>query len=308
MSLLVKDSHNCLASAASSLELLTCAGFTTVTQGGWGAKCAGQNWGCLRDSKFAIAFPGGLIVGSCGRYIKLTSAASLTTLLPCSGTPALLNAGTLVNPNNKTIKNTLVGQVVALTMNVRFDSLFPSFSSSGTNLGNLIINSVGVFQGMTVNQILTEANKALGGCSSYTVGDLNKMCDIINNNYDNGTVNLRALSCPCSPSNLDKTDTEDAHVSGMMEKTNETATIDFTIYPNPTSINPKITLSGPAYSNLKLNVYNSLGQLMTSTKVLVGVDGTALTTIDKSMLSAGIYQVCVLNDNTVCGIHKLICE
>ncbi len=97
---------------------ITCK-YTTVTQGGWGAKPSGNNWGAYLTygTRFATAFPNGLVIGNASgaKSIKLTSASAVQGFLPNSGTPrALTNATQLVNPASKTVANTLAGQTAAL--------------------------------------------------------------------------------------------------------------------------------------------------------------------------------------------------
>ena len=128
----VTDYNGCKATANGQIIPPSCGGFTTVTQGGWGAKAAGNNWGKYRDTKFAGAFPTGLIIGSGSRFLKLTSAKAVDDFLPSGSTPRALNAGTMTNPGGS-YSNVLAGQVVALTLNVRFDLYDPNFSASNSN-------------------------------------------------------------------------------------------------------------------------------------------------------------------------------
>ncbi|MCQ4036314.1 immunoglobulin domain-containing protein [Kaistella montana] len=151
-SVTVTDANGCKATASGEIKAPSCGGFTTVTQGGWGAKASGNNWGKYRDTKFAGAFPTGLVIGSGSRFLKLTSAKAVDDFLPSGTTPRALNATTMTNPGSS-YANVLAGQVVALTLNVRFDLYDPNFSASTSHLGDLIVNS-GTFANWTVNQVL----------------------------------------------------------------------------------------------------------------------------------------------------------
>ena len=62
-----------------------------------------------------------------------------------------------------------------------FDANVSSFASSGTLLKDLIIES-GLFEGWSVEQVLMEANKALGGMSNYAYTELTSIIDKISSN------------------------------------------------------------------------------------------------------------------------------
>jgi len=171
-----------------------CGQLRTETPGGWGAKPAGNNPGTYLHANFAAAFPSGLTVGcSPSNNVLLTTAQAITDLLPTGGTPAALTSN-YTNPAS--LKNELVGQVVALSLSVGFDDYDPGFGQAGIGLGDMKIGS-GAFAGWTVRNFLAEANKVLGGCdATYTPQQIEDIIDKINKNYDDGTVNLGFLVCP----------------------------------------------------------------------------------------------------------------
>lgn len=168
--------------------------YRTQTQGGWGAVPNGNNSGTFLHNNFAAAFPTGLTVGCLTNHtLKLNSANAVITFLPQGGTPGSLTQS-YVDPTN--LNNVLAGQLVALTLSIRFDETFPYFGASNINLGNLIVTS-GPFQGWTVYQVLGEANNVFGGCSTrYTPAQINAILASINENFDNGTVVGTILTCP----------------------------------------------------------------------------------------------------------------
>jgi hypothetical protein len=136
------------------------------------------------------------VVGTVSRNLSLTSAKAVDDFLPSGSTPRALDKS-YVNPG-QTYQNVFAGQVVALTLNVRFDEWDANFSSNTIKLGDLIVNSE-TFAGWIVYQVLAEANKVLAGeASMYSASELNAIVDAINNNYDGGKVNLGLLSCPCT--------------------------------------------------------------------------------------------------------------
>jgi len=288
---IVTDANACTSSASATLVLLSCEGFTTVTQGGYGAACNGNNWGCYRNANFATAFPTGLTVGACGKFIKLTSAAAVDAFLPNSGSPKALSAGTLVNPT--TVKNTLAGQVVALTLNIAFDLNDQNFGASTSELQDLIIIS-GLFQGWSVGQVLAEGNNALGGCSSYSAADITNVIDAINRNYDNRTVNLGFLACSCEIEGRQSAVIFSAPVSN-----DGLATLS--AYPNPAVDNSTIEFSSSYTSFATVEVYNNTtGQLVaTIFSGNVSAGDTYNIPFNTVNLNNGIYIVKMLTDKNI---------
>lgn len=149
--------------------------YRTQTPGGWGAQAAGNNPGAYRDANFAGAFPDGLLVGDLDKFhILLTSAKAVETLLPTGGKPAVL---TKSYKDPKGIKNVLVGHMVALKLSVGFDNYDKDFGKADGYLKCLIIADGFGFDGMSIDEILKEANLVLGGTSSsYSPS---KMTDIL---------------------------------------------------------------------------------------------------------------------------------
>ncbi len=170
-----------------------CGQLRTQTPGGWGAPPSGNNPGSYLHAHFAAVFPSGLTVGCTPNYnVHLTSAQAITTLLPTGGQAQVLTQN-YTDPSS--IKNVLVGQLVALTLSVNFDIADPDFGKAGITLGQMKIGS-GPFAGWTVSNFLSEANKALGGCGSYTPKQVLETADKINQNYVDGTVDGGFLVCP----------------------------------------------------------------------------------------------------------------
>jgi hypothetical protein len=158
-----------------------CAGgqLETVTQGGWGAPPHGDNPGTI----LRLCFTGGtVVVGNNGGPFTLTftSPDAITDFLPQGGKPSALTASA-VDPGN--LKNVFSGQVLALALNVKCSS--SGFLAPG--LGSFVLTS-GPAAGKTVDQVLADANKALGGggLPSYvtSISDLNDIVDSINEMFD----------------------------------------------------------------------------------------------------------------------------
>ncbi len=186
-----------------------CGPFRTYTQLEWGWKqhCKPADY---LQANFAAAFPGGLTVGCSSKYkVKFTSAAAVKNYLPVLGLPKKLTAS-YTNPSPWSLMNILVGELTAVTLNVRFDSYDANFSSSDVLLGNMVI-AKGPFQGKTINQFLAIANDVLGGCSTaYTPLQVTETAILINigckqwreNDDETGTTgehdnnDCKFLTCP----------------------------------------------------------------------------------------------------------------
>jgi hypothetical protein len=188
-------SNSLTVSAASARVELSCGQLRTYTQGGWGASPAGNNPGTYLHANFSSAFAEGLTVGCApdNFYLRLTSAQAVTNLLPTGGKASALTA---IATNPASIKNVLVGQIVALKLSVGFDLYDANFGESPVPLGAMIIGS-GAFKGITVYQFLSIAEQVLGGCNTqFTATQVNDAAAAINENYDNGNTNKGFLVCP----------------------------------------------------------------------------------------------------------------
>jgi large repetitive protein len=167
----------------------------TQTMGGWGSP-GNSGPGSYRDAYFPLAFPNGVTVGCVQNSVTLTSANKVKQFLPCGGQPQVLTGGNQIDPNCQ--GNTLLGQVLALSLSVGFDYYDPNFSSSPYSLGGQLIGS-GPFAGMSVADFLVIANDVLGGCSNaYSASAINSTATAINENYVDGNSNGSFLYCdPC---------------------------------------------------------------------------------------------------------------
>ncbi|MCK9209619.1 MAG: choice-of-anchor A family protein [Ignavibacteriaceae bacterium] len=167
-------------------------GFTTFTQGGWGSP-SNSTPGGIRDQYFSQVFPAGLIIGSGSKTITLTSAQAVENFLPQGSIPSALTQS-YVDPTDKNI-TVFAGQAAALTMNIFYD-LNGAIGSNSTNLSDLVIVP-GTFSGKTVSELLTLVNNALGGVNTnFSLSELNDAATLINENFDNGTVDKGYLTCP----------------------------------------------------------------------------------------------------------------
>ena len=222
--------------------IITPGAFRTQTQGGWGAPPNGNNPGVYLHANFTSAFPGGLVIG-CNETLTLTSANAVTAYLPCGGPSSALSQS-YTDPS--CLSSTVISQLIAATISVTFDQYDANFGSSSTNLSDLIVVS-GPMSGLSVEQVLIEANNAIGGCgSNYSLNQINSTLSNINQNFVDGTIALGYLACPmaCPGSSLPVAPT------GSMD--NNTA---MTVWPNPSmqeSINVMVEVSNAGQAQLRI--------------------------------------------------------
>lgn len=165
---------------------------TTVTQGGWGSPPHGNNPGAILKANFTSVFGAAGVTIGCpapGGSLTFTSAHAIQDFLPQGGTPGTLAAGNSTNPTTSAA-GVFAGQVLALQLNVDFSGpVFPA------GLGSFQLTS-GPASGLTVDQVLGLANRALGGCLTAadialltgrgitTISQLNDIVDSINQRFD----------------------------------------------------------------------------------------------------------------------------
>lgn len=180
--------------------------FRTETQDKWGAVPKGNNAAAYMYRKFDAAFPNGLTVG-CTNKLVFSNPVAITDFLPSSGIAAILPLGLKVNPG-EALSNVLVSQIVALKLNIGFDEYDARFSSNNILLKNMVVKT-GIFTSKTVQQILQEAENAIGGCTTqYPLFDLNDAIAKINQNYVYGTADWGFLKSNTSIANICNNDTE----------------------------------------------------------------------------------------------------
>ena len=124
--------------------------------------------------------------------MKFTTAVG--AYLPAKGGPDSLNAD-LVNPTDSN-SGEFGGQVLTLKINVDFSAL--GITANGP-LGALVLCNFGV----TVNQVLADANTALGGGAlpSYvtSISELNDLVTNLNEAFDNCMDTAWAEANLCRP-------------------------------------------------------------------------------------------------------------
>jgi uncharacterized repeat protein (TIGR01451 family) len=172
--------------------------FCTYTQGGWGAKPAGNNVGDLLYDNFAFVYPLHQVevgIGGAQGYSMIFTDAivvkdfmAMTEYLPSGGTAGAL-AHDYTNPTGDNESGVFGGQVTALQLNVDFAKAGKMPQTGSTPVGALKICNAGTyFDGKTVSQVLAVANTALGGGAlppGFDLPTLNTYGDLLNKAFDN---------------------------------------------------------------------------------------------------------------------------
>ncbi len=175
-------------------------GYMTFTQGGWGSPPHGNNPGMILATLFDVCLPDGLLVGcpEGGFSVALTSAEAIELLLPVGGKPRSLEAD-YVDPvpekGRQMDGGVLLGQTVALSLNVALDECLRNESSSDQSepltglvpLADLIVGNDSSSD-MTVGDVLDAANQMLGGCydGDLSASQISDLAATINEAFDNG--------------------------------------------------------------------------------------------------------------------------
>jgi hypothetical protein len=238
----VTAATGCRRNGSVSITLpvqVNCTGIRAESQGTWGANSNGYDPAAYMNSNFAAAFPAPnhLTIGCGSRLLRLSTAAAVGAFLPSYGSVAMLPTGTLANPGTS-YSNNLAAELVALKLSMRFDEVDASFSPSTAMLKDMVISS-GTFAGWTVQQLVTAADAAIGGCSStYTLNTLNSALININYNYYQGSAGNGFLVCPSSGSMIPVQQGD-----ASPELTAEEA-LELLVHPNPTTGPFTLRLSG----------------------------------------------------------------
>ena len=167
--------------------------FRSQTMGGWGADPSGNNPGVFLENNFDTAFPNGITIG-CNNTLTFTSAAAIRDFLPSGSSPSPLPEGNMTNPGDG-YSNVFAGQVLALSISAGFDEAIEDFGDAPITILELEVLD-GELAGVTVGELLEEANNVLGGCESqYSISQLNLALSSINENFVDGTESNGYLDC-----------------------------------------------------------------------------------------------------------------
>jgi hypothetical protein len=265
----VTSATGCRSNGSVSITLpsnIVCTGIRAESQGSWGAVSNGYDPAAYMNSNFAAAFPAStyLTIGCGNRMLRLSTASAVAAFLPTYGSVATLPSGTLTNPGTS-YSNTLAGELIALKLSIRFDELNAGFSPASSQLKNMVIAS-GAFSGWTVQQLVNQADQAIGGCSSaYGINTLNAALMTINLNYFQGSSGNGYLVCPASGMQVEVPVEEDADI--LLEDA-----LEVTVFPNPVMDAATMVLTGLS-ENEALSV------------TLMSLDGRMVSTVQENMVT-----------------------
>ncbi len=275
----------------------------TFTMGGWGSGCPASqqdDWestqpGCIRDHYFDFVFTSGeVVIGHHSGYTaRWTSAGAVEAYLPAGSTPGILTDD-LINPLT-TPAGVLAGQILALRLNREYScaNVFTILGvpTGGACYGNVIISSDcgnGKFDGMSVDAFLAMADKVLSGKTNLlkgygaTLSDLNFTATCLNELHDNCDLSSRTdgLSAAASSPEAAKAGEDDL------------LPMEFTLnqnHPNPFNPVTEISFGLPQACNVKLEIFNVVGQKV-ATLVEGYFEAGAHTVVwDGTRVASGVY-------------------
>lgn len=115
----------------------------------------------------------------------------------CKNAGSGLDTDACVNLNSG-MKSTLGGRLVAAKLNVAFDIADANLGVANFPFGSLVVRPANnPFAGMTVNEVIEEADKVFGKCTStFTKGQVNGALKKINDSFRNGVKSNNFLKCP----------------------------------------------------------------------------------------------------------------
>jgi hypothetical protein len=181
--------------------------FVTWSQGEWGDIPAPGNISFSLEQNFDSVFaPFGLlevgIPGPAGFSMIFDGADPIITYLPASGTPGPLTVD-LLDPVD-TPSGGLGGEVVAATLNVTFSDDNLLAHPPGVPFGDLVLQNletlggvgpeIAELDGMSVRQVLADANPLLGGAASpFAPLDMFVLLNDIDRSFNGGPVTTFAM-------------------------------------------------------------------------------------------------------------------
>lgn len=302
----VTGANGCASNCTVSITLpqtTLCTGIRTQTQSDFGVNPTASNVAGYMASNFASAFPSPnyLTIGCGSRTLRLTSASAVNAFLPSAGTSNQLSYGQSVNPGSS-VQSEFAGELVALKLAIRFDELSTVWSPSVTLLKNMEIAS-GTFAGMTVAEVVLEADKKIGSCYGvYTRASLKEAVMMINQGYRNGTTASGYLSCPTGQRTL--------AWDGEEEETMGTSTdLLISALPNPFQGSTLIVVEGLEESgDLQAEIWGVDGTLIDRVQVpATGEEGDRRVRYNAAGLGAGIY-ICRVTSGTRTATLKMRVE
>jgi hypothetical protein len=154
-----------------------------------------------------------------------------------------------------------------------------------------MIVASGTFKGWSVAQVLAEANKALGGLSTYTASELTNVLSSINQNNDEGSEDHGFLVSPCTSI----TPHNDDELVKVVEQSS-TSSEESSLTIDQSYINFKSKRS----SKVCLSVFDQNGkQICTLFNGEVKANESKRVEFNKDTFKSGIYVVRLVTESCV---------
>jgi hypothetical protein len=101
---------------------------------------------------------------------------------------------------------------------------------------------------------------------------------------------------------------DDINISGSVgiEDNNPGALADLSVFPNPASSEVSVTYRLPSSKNIKLQVYDAIGNLVYDLVNQKQSAGSYTVTFNTSTIANGIYQVKLVGDNVNLKTEKIV--
>ncbi|WP_160328124.1 PKD domain-containing protein [Solirubrum puertoriconensis] len=299
-------------SSPATITVNTCDKFCTLTQGGWGNSNGRVCNGPIRVDLITTLLRNGgdLTIGIGPNRINYSNtAAQAATLAACilKAMPAGGTAGTLPNVGqvsgcslpgsllkNDKFNNVLIGQVMALELNLRLDAYLSNQPFGSSNLGSLMLTSsmttyrattcgaggvadptdlTGITRtipssvinylntsggGATVANLLKLGEEMLGGTAGSgrpSFADVNAAITAVNELFDN----CRVLASPVYAMSAVSTTASLSGTAPAPKSLKPESGLSTSLYPNPASADATITFSVAKSGRAVVEVYNALG-------------------------------------------------
>jgi hypothetical protein len=307
--------------------------FCTYTQGfygGTGKNCMGVKVLNVINSALSAANGGNLVIGnpSTTRVLTILSseASCLNSKMPAGTTPAVLpvSSGNITcataNGNgylsSGRFKSVLVGQTIALGLNMRNSSGLSDLVLSGNQLitakasscsnGTPVPYSQRSFcmpynvwnylsAPKTVAKLYTLANQALGGNtpSGLSISEISDAVDAVNRAFDQCRIIVNFGTC----SNRTEEMAGDNESNSLPGFEDSQKLLQLNVYPNPMNELGTVVIESAISTPVSIDLYSGTGErVQTVYSGELSAGENRVITFDASMLANGIY-ICKLSAN-----------
>ncbi len=274
--------------------------FCTYTQGFWGnamGKANGLTTSQILDTLFKVGGP--VFVGdsvNCG--FKVTNKQCILGILPGSGPSNPLSKNYVLDCSKK-IKNTLVGQLIALQLNIRYNGYFRKINLNDLVLANSCalspdqVKALGLQPSATVADLILLANNFLSSNCKGKIfpngfgGSLTAALTALNEYWDECRIDH-----PCQDSV--------SNDRGRMIAENQSGSgfESVKIAPNPASSILHVDFYLEAPSPVLLRIFDVEGHLVKIMELDTQA-GENSTAIDIASLKSGVYWLSLTNKERV---------